>query len=217
MAAGHQYVAPGEKQAGMSPARACHTGGPAAVRGDTSTLPTLEGRADGLSGRFLVFLRAGSGERQVGGNPSSTQDGVHGVDSVESQLLWHEGEEGTRRGTVHPGSVTAPRVSIRARRRALWCPGFHFPLCCLELRSPAQPSEGAAFPSPQLMADAASSMSRDAAHPTIMGYLCLLVILVFPFSLLREGTRCFLSMVLWLHGQKPWPPAWVHGCASCVQ
>lgn len=52
MAAEHQYVVPGEKQAGMSPVRACHTGGSAAARGDTSTLPTLEGRAGGLSGRF---------------------------------------------------------------------------------------------------------------------------------------------------------------------
>lgn len=143
-------------------------------------------------GGSLVFLRAGSGESQAGGNPSSGQDGVPGTLLGASSCGMGE-RRGPGGGQCSQGASRLPRASIGAWRRALQCPGFHLPSCCLELGSPAHPSE-TVLPclSLQLVADPTSSRSGNAAHLTVpsCGTSVFEVILFFLFSLLVwEGTR----------------------------
>lgn len=143
MAAGYQDV---QQKAGKSPAKACHTGGPATAQPLRDELMVL------LEG-FLVFLIK-----------SSRWKSQQQLESVRGQLLLH----GARRRDQEGDSVTRECHSSPGPFRTLQCPGYHLPSSCLEPGSPAQPSE-MMLPSLslQLVADATLSRPGDAAHPNV--------------------------------------------------
>ena len=111
-------------------------------------------------------------------------------------MAWGRGEDQRCRGVI-----TLTKASIRVWGRALQCPGFCLPSCCLELGSPPQPS-GAVLPSvsPQLVAGSTSSRSGNAARPAVpsCGTSVLWVILVFPsLYWYGKGQGDFFPWWLW--------------------
>lgn len=169
-------------------------------------------------GGFLVFLRVVSGESQAGGNPSSGRDGVPGTDSVGSRLLWRGGEErkGPGGGQHGWGAIAGPQgqyqssgestCSGRAEHCSVLASASLLAAWSLDLL----PGQVKRYCLPQ-----ARSLSRIAHQAgLVMRRVPLsprVVLLSFRLSWFFPSRhwygKGFLSLVLWLHGQKPLPAA----------